>query len=104
MLLLVVFGPGKAVSMARDLGRFANEARGHVEEFKSELTAPVQEFKDGIRHSAKEPQPETVVPEAGDGPTVDSSLNDDGQHRPKGGKELPDKEEASPSEVHARLE
>ncbi len=37
LLLLVVFGPGKAVSMARDLGRFANEARGQVEEFKGEL-------------------------------------------------------------------
>ena len=37
LLLLVVFGPGKAVGMARDLGRFANEARGQVEEFKEEL-------------------------------------------------------------------
>ena len=38
VLLLVVFGPVKAASVARDLGRFANEARGHVEELKSELT------------------------------------------------------------------
>jgi Sec-independent protein translocase protein TatA len=37
LLLLVVFGPGKAVSLARDLGRFASEARGQVEEFKDEL-------------------------------------------------------------------
>lgn len=37
LLLLVVFGPGKAVGMARDLGRFANTARDQVEEFKGEL-------------------------------------------------------------------
>jgi Sec-independent protein translocase protein TatA len=37
VLLLVVFGPGKAVGMARDLGRFANTARDQVEEFKDEL-------------------------------------------------------------------
>jgi Sec-independent protein translocase protein TatA len=37
LLFLVVFGPGKAVSMAKDLGRFVNSARGQVEEFKDEL-------------------------------------------------------------------
>ena len=37
LLLLVVFGPSKAISMARDLGRFVNEAREHVDEFKGEL-------------------------------------------------------------------
>jgi Sec-independent protein translocase protein TatA len=36
-LLLVVFGPGKAVGMARDLGGLANVVRNHVEEFKGEL-------------------------------------------------------------------
>ena len=39
LLLLVVFGPQKASSMARDLGRFVNEARRPVEELKSELAA-----------------------------------------------------------------
>jgi Sec-independent protein translocase protein TatA len=37
LLLLVVFGSGKAVSMARDLGRFAKMARDQVEQFKDEL-------------------------------------------------------------------
>jgi len=37
LLVLVVFGPTKAASMARDLGRFVNEARGSVDEFKSEF-------------------------------------------------------------------
>ena len=37
LLVLVVFGPVKAAGVARDLGRFAGEARGQVEEFKSEL-------------------------------------------------------------------
>jgi len=39
LLFLVVFGPRKASSMARDLGRFVNEARRPVEELKSELAA-----------------------------------------------------------------
>jgi Sec-independent protein translocase protein TatA len=37
LLLLVVFGPGKAVGTARDLGRFANMARDQVEELVLEL-------------------------------------------------------------------
>ena len=37
LLVLIVFGPNKASSMARDVGRFVNEARRPVEEFKSEL-------------------------------------------------------------------
>jgi Sec-independent protein translocase protein TatA len=36
-LMLVVFGPGKAVSMAKDLGRFVNEARNQVEELTGGL-------------------------------------------------------------------
>ena len=62
LLFVVVFGPGKAVSMARDLGRFANEARGHVEEFKGELLdseevkevrRSVEELKDETHHSVE---------------------------------------------------
>ena len=34
LLLLVVFGPGKAAGVARDLGRFASEARCQVKEFQ----------------------------------------------------------------------
>ena len=37
LLVLVVFGPLKAAGVARDLGRFAGEARGQVEELKDEL-------------------------------------------------------------------
>jgi sec-independent protein translocase protein TatB len=39
LLFLVVFGPRKASSMARDLGHFVKEARRPVEELKSELAA-----------------------------------------------------------------
>ena len=39
LLVLVVFGPSKLPQMARDLGRFVNEARRSVEEFKSELVS-----------------------------------------------------------------
>jgi Sec-independent protein translocase protein TatA len=37
LLVVVIFGPGKAATLARDLGRFASEARRPVEEFKDEL-------------------------------------------------------------------
>ena len=37
LLIIVVFGPLKAVGMARDLGRFVSGANRTVEEFKSEL-------------------------------------------------------------------
>ena len=43
LLAMVVFGPRKASSMARDLGHFVNEARRPVEEFKSELAAVVED-------------------------------------------------------------
>ena len=39
VLLLIVFGPGKAGQMFRDLGKFVYGARSSVEEFKAELTA-----------------------------------------------------------------
>jgi Sec-independent protein translocase protein TatA len=52
VLLVVVFGPGKAVGMARDLGRLASGARDHVEEFKDELLSPPAE--DGAEDSDDE--------------------------------------------------
>ena len=39
LLLLIVFGPSKLPGMARDVGRFVNEARRSVEEFKEDLTS-----------------------------------------------------------------
>jgi len=37
LLFLVIFGPSKLPAMARDLGRFVDEARRSVEEFKEDL-------------------------------------------------------------------
>ena len=37
LLFLVIFGPSKLPQIARDLGRFVNEARRSVDEFKGEL-------------------------------------------------------------------
>ena len=39
LLLLVVFGPKKLPSMARDVGRFVSEARRSVEEVKKDLVS-----------------------------------------------------------------
>ena len=85
LLLLVVFGPIKAAGMARDQGRFANEARGHVEEFKGELL-------DGNEDRAK--------PASDPG---SEGAGDEARERERGG-ELPRKVEAPPSEVHTRKE
>ena len=38
LLALIIFGPGKASSMARELGSFVKEARRSAEDFKSELS------------------------------------------------------------------
>ncbi|WP_166395930.1 Sec-independent protein translocase subunit TatA/TatB [Rubrobacter marinus] len=43
VLFLLLFGPSKLPQMARDLGRFVNEARRSMDEFKSELTAGVDD-------------------------------------------------------------
>ena len=91
ILFLVIFGLSKAAGMARDFGRFVSGAQNTVKEFKeellsdevrevrrtvgevkSELTAPVQEIKDGVRHSVDELKAEAAVPEEGDELTVNS--------------------------------
>ncbi len=46
LLFLVIFGPGKLSQMARDLGRFVNESRRSVDEFKSELLSDQDEDED----------------------------------------------------------
>ena len=43
LLGLVIFGPSKLPQMARDLGRFVNEARRSVDEFKDELVSANEE-------------------------------------------------------------
>lgn len=37
VLCLVIFGPSRLTSMARDAGRFVSQARNSIEDFKSEL-------------------------------------------------------------------
>jgi Sec-independent protein translocase protein TatA len=50
LLVLLVFGPTKATSVARDFGRFVSGARSTAEEIKSEL---VPEEVDEARHAAR---------------------------------------------------
>ena len=40
LLFLVIFGPSKLPQMARDLGKFVNEARRSMDEFKGDLLVP----------------------------------------------------------------
>jgi Sec-independent protein translocase protein TatA len=50
LLVLLIFGPTKATSVARDFGRFVSGAKSTVEEFKSEL---VPEEVDEARRTAR---------------------------------------------------
>jgi Sec-independent protein translocase protein TatA len=52
LLFLVVFGPGKAAGMARDLGHFVTKARDSVEEFKSNLTSS-EEIQEAQRSASE---------------------------------------------------
>lgn len=49
LLLLVVFGPGKLPSMARDFGRFVSAARDYKDEFEAELVSGEEDRDDDDR-------------------------------------------------------
>ncbi len=55
VLLLIVFGPGKAGQMFRDLGKFVYGARSSIEEFKAELTT-VDHPNDGKKEDGRRRQ------------------------------------------------
>ncbi len=60
LLFLVIFGPSKVPSMARDIGRFVNEARRSIEEFKEDLVSQEEEGKEprqgGDPEASREPE------------------------------------------------
>lgn len=49
LLFLVIFGPSKLPRMARDLGRFVNEARLQLDEFKGEIVSADEEDEEDSR-------------------------------------------------------
>ena len=51
LLFLVLFGPSKTTSIARDLGRFVKEARHSIDEFKADLLS--EEQRDDRRRHTK---------------------------------------------------
>jgi len=59
LIVLVVFGPKKLPSMARDIGRFVSEARRSVEEFKQDLVSE--------KEGGQEPRKGQQRPEVGEG-------------------------------------
>jgi len=61
VLFLVIFGPGKLPSMARDVGRLVTESRRHMDELKSELASEeVKEEVKEARHEVEEVKNELV--------------------------------------------
>ena len=49
ILFLILFGPSKLPQMARDLGKFVNEARRSMEEFKSEIVAADEDEEKNVK-------------------------------------------------------
>jgi sec-independent protein translocase protein TatB len=77
LLFLVIFGPSKLPAMARDLGRFVNEARRSVEEFKEDLVSE----EEGGRELRKSRDPEASRdPEENVGHEEDAALESSAQH------------------------
>ena len=62
LLFLVIFGPSKLPDMARDLGRFVNEARRSVEEFKEDLISEEEDGQDPRKGPGPEASREPEVP------------------------------------------
>jgi sec-independent protein translocase protein TatB len=77
LLFLVIFGPSKLPAMARDLGRFVNEARRSVEEFKEDLVSE----EEGGRELRKSRDPEASRdPEENVGHEEEAALESSAQH------------------------
>ncbi len=53
LIFLVVFGPSKLPQMARDFGRFVNDARRSMDEFKSELVSGDDDEDEDLRPKRK---------------------------------------------------
>ncbi len=53
VLFLILFGPSKLPQMARDLGKFVNEARRSMDEFKSEIVAADEDEEEDRRPSKR---------------------------------------------------
>ncbi|TCJ20619.1 twin-arginine translocase TatA/TatE family subunit [Rubrobacter taiwanensis] len=49
LLFLLIFGPQKLPEIARDIGKFVNEARRSVDEFKQELNVLDEEEQEKKR-------------------------------------------------------
>ena len=58
LLFLLIFGPKKLPDMAREVGRFVNEARRSVEEFKEDLVSEEKDGKEPRKGGDPEASPE----------------------------------------------
>ena len=56
LLFLVLFGPKQLPRMARDIGRFVNEAQRAVEEFKEELISEEDQRSPEVREPPRRPK------------------------------------------------
>jgi Sec-independent protein translocase protein TatA len=88
LLVLIAFGPNKASSVARDVGRFVNEARRPVEEFKSELTSVGEDRNEPAERASD----------------LHSDYREDGTRKRTEGSKPPSKGEIPPEDVRVPSE
>src|SRR5829696_3120791 len=66
LIVLIIFGPSKLSSMARDAGRFVKEARRSADEFKTELMSEeIKEARRSARRTVNEFKSELTLNEDG---------------------------------------
>ena len=94
LIVLIIFGPSKLSSMARDAGRFAKEARRSADEFKTELmTEEIKEAREGVKEARRSAR--RTVNEFKSELTLNENGKDSGR-RPPGDKRKPS--QTSPTE------
>ena len=97
LICLIVFGPSKLTSMARDLGRFASEARRSVDEFKDEIMSEeVNEAREDLREARRSAR--RTLNEFKSEVNLGEDRDDRSRRAPRGGHTSP--REASRKEEH----
>ena len=86
VLCLLIFGPDKMTSMARDAGRFVSQARSPIEDFKSEIELD-DDFEDEELEDLEEDE-ETEWLDQKEQEKAHGTSEDHDQQRPDSGSRL----------------
>ena len=94
LIVLIIFGPSKLSSMARDAGRFVKEARRSADEFKTELMSEeIKEAREGVKEARRSAR--RTVNEVKSELTLNENGNDRGRRASRDNSKPP---QTSPTE------